>query len=48
MAVMVTVVVASMMTRANRHEYREAAAERHGNQQAGNNAFHHFSPLRGV
>lgn len=40
---MVTVVA----TMANRDEYREAAAERNRNKQAGNNSFHHLSPLVG-
>lgn len=43
---MMMAVVAAMM--ANRHEYREAAAERDRNKQAGNNLFHHLSPLLGV
>jgi hypothetical protein len=31
----------------NRYEYREAAAERDRYEQAGNNLFHHFSPVAG-
>ena len=38
-------VVAMVMTRPNRDEYRETAAERNRDKQSGNNFFHHFSPL---
>jgi hypothetical protein len=37
-------VMTMMITIANRYEYREAAAERNCDEQAGNNSFHHLSP----
>jgi hypothetical protein len=43
---MVVLMVAAMVA-ANRDEYREAAAEADGNEQAGNNFFHHLSPFVG-